>query len=183
MPFDKNSAISHIQSTVNLLHQIELWEEHAMLAAMKHELHGSKRENRHESGVDNKIRKFIQTETMDLFDTEVIPVHTNMKFPETSSSLDYLKEYLKGLWDIYAKLHNHANQFVSPLLLRHYAAPLYERCECIKKSIVRTSRSIKRFDYVSSVGTAAHDLYRTNCADESLHDDFESAEKAHGYDF
>jgi len=161
---------------VDLLADMECWEEGAFLEAMHHGLHGHKRENRYESAVDANIRKYIQSEAMDMFDVAICPHSSKAQFPDAKDPLDFLKEYLKGLWELYANIHDCANKFVSPLLMRHLAAPLYKRAECIMDSITRTKRKIDRYDMVAEHGTAMHDLYRQNTADESLHDDFESKE-------
>jgi len=178
MPFDKKSAVAHIQTTVNLLQQMEEWGEQAMLASMKHGLQGSKRENRFESSKDVYLRKFLQSEAMDLFGAEIHAQASSMKFPETSDPLSYLTEYCRGLWDIYQKLHAASNTFVAPLCLRDLAQPLYERCTCIRKAIIDIERKIKRYENMERYGTAYHDLLRQDTADESKHDNFEALEKS-----
>jgi len=175
--------VKHIQQSINLLADMSAWEESAFLIAMKHGLHGSKRENRHESTIDANIRKYLQSETMDMFCISVYPYPSKMQFPETEEPLDFLKEFLKGLWEMYTNIHELANKFVSPLNLRHLSKPLYRRAECIMESIVRTKRAINRYEMVKTYATPLHDLYRTNNTDESLHDIFDPLESKIGYEF
>ena len=174
-------AVIHIQETINLLADMEIWEETAFLQSMHHGLQGDKRENRHTSMVDAYIRKYLMSEAMGMFGAILEPHKTSIKFPKTDEPLEHLKAYLSGLWDIYYKLHEAANKFVSPLFMKDLAKPLYDRASEIRKSIVMAQRDVDRYEAVSKHGTALHDLYRANNTAETKHDILEPKEEGMGF--
>jgi hypothetical protein len=178
MPYNKQECISHIQKTVNLLTDLEAWEDMAFVEAQSLGLQGEKRENRYEGTIDGGIRKYLQSEAFDLFDAKIHVNPSSIHFAESAEPVEFLEMYCAGLWDIMYKLHDAANMLVSPHCLRSMATPVYARCECIKDAIIDISRKIKRYRAVEKHGTPLHDLYRESNTAETKHDRFEPLEKS-----
>jgi hypothetical protein len=172
---NKQECVEQIQSTINLLHNLEQWERQSLLKAMTHGLQGEKRQDRHESGLDSDIIKYLQSEAFDLFEVEIYPTNSSITFADTNTAVEYLKVYRNGIIDVYTKLHEAANRFVI-LCLRKLSVPLYKRCECLHEAIVEVNRDIRRYEAIREHGTALHDLMRTNNTLESKHDRFEKIE-------
>lgn len=180
---DKTECLQHIQKTVDLLYALEEFENMAFVKALALGIQGKKRESRADGIKDTNIRKYLQSEAYDLFETEIYPVRTNMKSLDVTSIEAFLMEYRKGLWDMYWKLMEAANMFVSPLCMRDLAAPLYERASCIKKAIVDLNRKLKRWKDVKEQGTPLHDLMIYESTAYNNHDEAERKENALGYKY
>lgn len=179
----KDECIRQIQKTVDLLYAFEEFENHAFVKALSLGIQGKKREGRIAGTKDENVRKYLQSEAYDLFETEIYPAETQATFPVVSSVEGFLTEYRKGLWGMYWSLHEAANAFVSPLCLRDLACPLYERAGCIKKAIVDLNRKIKRWKDMKEQGTALHDLYIYETTEYNIHDEAEKIEHSMGYKY
>lgn len=179
----KEQCLQQIQSTVDLLFQFESWENAAFVKALGLGIQGKKREARLEGTKDLNIRKYLQSATFDIFETEIYPKAVTTHFPTVNSIDGFLTEYRRGLWDIYWKLHEVANTFVSPLCMRDIACPLYERATCIKNAIVDLNRKIRRWEDVKKYGTPLHDLYIYETSEYNNHDEAEKNERKFGYDY
>ncbi|MDR2559790.1 MAG: hypothetical protein LBC86_09680 [Oscillospiraceae bacterium] len=178
---DKQAITQHIQSTLNLLEDLLQWERSAFVRAMRYGLQGEKRQNRHELICDMGIINYFQCYCMDRIDgMEIHPTKSMAMLEETTSPLDYLQKYRKGLESIQYKLHEAANKFVAPLCMRGLSKPLYERVECLDEAIIEVNRQINEWKMVEQYGTNAHHLLRSNNTQETKHDKFEKKEK---YDY
>lgn len=180
---NKDECVRQIQKAVDLLHALEMFENKAFVKALSLGIQGKKREARMEGTKDVNIMKYLQSEAFDLFETEIYPIETNTQFPNVNSIEAFLTEYRKGLWDIYWRLHEVANAFVSPLCLRDLACPLYDRASCIKKAIVDLNRKVKRWNDVKEYGTPLHDLLIYESTAYNNHDEAEKAEEKIGYKY
>lgn len=180
---NKEQCLQQIQKTVDLLYAFEEFENKAFVKALALGIQGKKREARIEGTKDTNIRKYLQSEAGDLFETEIYPNPVNVQFANVNNIETFLTEYRKGLWDMYWKLHEAANMFVAPLCLRDLACPLYDRAGCIKCAIVDLNRKIKRWKDMKEQGTALHDLYIYETSEYNNHDEAEKAEAKVGYKY
>jgi len=180
---NKEECIKHIQNTVDLLYRFEIFENTAFVKALALGVQGKKRESRISGTKDENIRKYLQSEAFDLFETEVYPMESYAQFPTVNSIDSFLIEYRKGLWEMYWKLHEAANIFVAPLCLRDIACPLYDKAGCIKCAIVDLNRKIKRWNDMKQLGTPLHDLYIYETTEYNNHDEAEKEEKKLGYKY
>lgn len=180
---NKDECLRQIQKTVDLLYAFEEFENMAFVKALSLGIQGKKREARTEGTKDTNIRKYMQSEAYDLFETEIYPGQANVQFPNVNGIEAFLMEYRKGLWDMYWRLHESANAFVAPLCLRDLACPLYERAGCIKCAIVDLNRKIKRWKDMKEHGTPLHDLYIYETSEYNNHDEAEKIEASIGYKY
>lgn len=180
---NKEECLQHIQSTVDLLYRFEEFENTAFIKALALGIQGKKREGRMAGTKDENIRKYLQSEAFDLFETEIYPKEAHAQFPAVNGIEAFLMEYRKGLWEMYRKLHEAANIFVAPLCLRDLACPLYDRAACIKCAIVDLNRKIKRWKDMKELGTPLHDLYIYETSEYNNHDEAEKAEAKSGYKY
>lgn len=181
MPYSKADCLRHIQSTVDLLYAFEEWENTAFVKALALGIQGKKREARMAGTKDENIAKYLQSEAGDMFETEIYPKMSNSKFPSVDGIEAFMMEYRNGLWDMYGKLHESANTFVTPLCLADVAQPLYKQCRCIKCALVDINRKIKRWNDMKEHGTALHDLYIYETSEYNNHDAAEAKEGMMGY--
>lgn len=180
---NKEQCLQQIQKTVDLLYAFEKFEDMAFVEALALGIQGKKRESRKDGAKDMNVRKYLQSEAGDLFETKIFPGQAQVQFPPVNNIETFLMEYRKGLWDMYWKLHEAANMFVAPLCLRDLACPLYERASCIKHAIVDLNRKIKRWKDMKEQGTALHDLYIYETSEYNNHDEAEKAEAKLGYKY
>jgi len=180
---NKTECLKHIQNTVDELFAFEEFENMAFVKALALGIQGKKREARIEGTKDENIRKYLQSEAGDLFETEIYPKPIPMPFPDVDNIESFLKEYRRGLWDIYYKLHESANAFVAPLCMRDLAKPLYHRASCIMCAIIDLNRKIKRWKDMKEHGTALHDLFIYETSEYNNHDEAEKKEAKMGYKY
>lgn len=180
---NRDECIAHIQKTVDLLYQFEEWENTAFVKALSLGVQGKKRESRTAGTKDENIRKYLQSEAGDLFETEIYPRQTQMHFPQVNGIESFLTEYRKGLWGMYWGLSEAANTFIVPLCLDDLACPLKKRAKCIKAAIVDLNRKIKRWNDMKTMGTPLHDLFIYETTEYNNHDEAEKAEEKVGYNY
>lgn len=180
---NKEECLALIQKTVDCLYQFEEWENCAFIEALALGIQGKKREARLEGSKDLNIRKYLQSEAGDMFETKLYPKASPVPFPAVSSVDAFLTEYRRGLWDMYWRLHECANMFVAPLCLRDLACPLYDRASCIRCAIVDLNRKIKRWNDMKTQGTALHDLFIYETSEYNNHDEAEKKEEKTGYKY
>lgn len=180
---NKEQCLQQIQKTVDMLYAFEEFEDTAFVEALALGIQGKKRESRMDGTKDMNVRKYLQSEAGDLFETKIYPNRTQVQFPTVNSVDTFLTEYRKGLWDMYWKLSEAANTFIVPLCLDDLACPLKKRASCIKKAIVDLNRKIKRWKDMKEQGTALHDLYIYETSEYNNHDEAEKAEAKTGYKY
>ena len=133
---------------------------------------------------DLNLRKYLQSEAYDLFETEIYPRAYDIDFPNVKDIETFLVEYRKGLWEMYWKIMEAANTFIAPLCLRDLACALYDRASCIKKQLVEINREIARYENAERGGAAYHDIMIYETGFENVHDKAEAVEeKKTGYKY
>lgn len=178
---NKNECLQHIQNTVDMLYSFEEFENIAFVKGLSLGIQGKKRESRMSGTIDENIRKYLQSEAFDMFETEIYPKEAHSAFPAVNSIEMFLTEYRKGLWEMYWKLSESANTFIVPLCLDDLACPLKKRASCIRKAIVELNRQIKRWNDCKQLGTPIHDLFIYETSDYNIHDSMEKKEESMGY--
>lgn len=177
MEMKKKETLELIQYTVDCLTEAADWEDIAFVKALALGLQAEKRINRFDGTGDDNIRKYLQSEAGDIFETEIYAHHEEVRFPQVTNPETFFMAYLEKLWEMYYLLHSIANKFVSKLCMKFLSDCLYERAGCLKKDIVRVNRTIARLRQKGQY----HDLLIYETTWENWHDEYEKKEREQGY--
>lgn len=177
MEMRKKETVQLIKYTVDCLVAASDWEDVAFVEALGLGLQAEKRVNRFEGTKDNNIRKYLQSEAFDIFETKIHIEHDEVQFPRVTTPEEFFMAYREKIWEMMYILHDVANKFVSPLDMKCLSECLYDRVKCLKEDIVRVNRTIARLRQKGQY----HDLLIYETSWENWHDDMEKKEHENGY--
>lgn len=177
---NKDEIIRVAQSTIDMLAVVADWEEVAMLKAMDLDIHGEKRKNRYEGTKDTCIKKHLQCKIKDKFGITILskPIMQHADLSSINDPEKFFMAYLDILWQMYEKLHEASNKFVT-LYMKPLTCALDERCCCIDAEIDKVNRRLSR----GRKAGWSHDLLIYEQGWENVHDEYEQKENEAGYKY
>jgi len=168
-----------LQKAVDTLCKAKKFEEEGMLIAQRIGLQGEKRRLRYESAKTHNLINYLRCDSYDVYKIQLSGNSQAVTVPDISSLKGFFETFLQKMEDQYEALHTYANKLVV-LNARHYAEPLYKKCECLLDDIKYYKRTIMEGNNTS---WSVEFMYLHQTTGENVHDCFESKEKEVGYCF